>query len=111
MPRAWHPKVDALTDAELAAFVEGGRGVLERSADAIPQHAQFSAKHCAAEAARGTGSRRRDVTSLLRSRCEGKGGMGRCATIQSDVGSSIETAFGSSSKSWVDSIARCGSRH
>ena len=50
MPQAWHPMVDALSDAELAQFVDGVRGVLERSADAMPSHADYIAKHCAAEA-------------------------------------------------------------
>ncbi len=49
MPRAYHPMVDMLSHDEITQMVAGVKGVLERSADAMPAHRDFIAKHCAAE--------------------------------------------------------------
>ena len=48
MPRAYHPMVDMLEQAELEQMLSGVRGVLERSAAAVPKHADFIAKFCRA---------------------------------------------------------------
>lgn len=48
LPERWHPMVDLLSEAELRLFLDGVRGVLQRSADAMPTHEQFIAKHCKA---------------------------------------------------------------
>jgi tryptophan halogenase len=48
LPAHWHPMVDLLTDAELRQFLDGIKSLLQRSAQAMPTHEQFIAKHCAA---------------------------------------------------------------
>lgn len=48
MPKAYHPMVDMLSEAELEQMLSGLRGVLERSAAAVPKHADFIAKYCQA---------------------------------------------------------------
>jgi len=48
LPEAQHPIVDLLSDTELLQFAAGIKGVLERSAAAMPTHEQFIARHCAA---------------------------------------------------------------
>ena len=50
MPERYHPMVDALTLDEIRRMVEGTRGVLERSAEHMPDHRQFVEKYCKAEA-------------------------------------------------------------
>jgi tryptophan halogenase len=52
MPRGYHPMVDLMTEGEIRQFVENIRQVLERSADAMPTHEDFIARHCAAERAK-----------------------------------------------------------
>jgi tryptophan halogenase len=52
MPRACHPMVDQMGEPELRQFVANVKRVLERSADAMPTHEAFIAKHCAAERAK-----------------------------------------------------------
>jgi len=48
MPRAYHPLVDQLDDSELAGFVDGMQNLMQRCVDAMPTHAEFIAKNCAA---------------------------------------------------------------
>jgi tryptophan 7-halogenase len=48
MPQAYHPMVDTLTQEEIVDFVGKTRAVLDRAAQAMPGHADFIAKHCAA---------------------------------------------------------------
>ena len=50
MPAAYHPMVDVLAPDEIRKMVEGTRGVLERSAEAMPSHRDFIARNCKAEA-------------------------------------------------------------
>ena len=49
MPESYHPMVDALSLDEIRAMVEGVKGVLERSADYMPDHREFIEKYCKAE--------------------------------------------------------------
>ena len=49
LPHAYHPMVDLMPEAEIRKFVANVKQVLERSADAMPAHGDFIAKHCAAE--------------------------------------------------------------
>jgi tryptophan halogenase len=51
MPGAYHPLVDAMPARQIREMVAGVRGVLERSADAMPSHAEYIARHCKAESA------------------------------------------------------------
>jgi tryptophan halogenase len=56
MPARYHPMVDLLTEAECKEMVEGTRRVLENSAAALPTHAEYIAKTCAARSPQaGTG--------------------------------------------------------
>jgi tryptophan halogenase len=48
MPRSHHPMVDLLSQEELSGMVAGVRRVHEACAAAMPGHADFIAKHCAA---------------------------------------------------------------
>ncbi len=48
LPRAYHPMVDTLSQSEMEQMLNGVRGVLERSAAAVPKHADFIAKFCQA---------------------------------------------------------------
>jgi tryptophan halogenase len=47
-PRGYHPMVDLLSDAELEEFVGSVKTVLEKCVEAMPMHAEFIAKNCAA---------------------------------------------------------------
>ena len=47
-PQGYHPMVDLLTDQEVARFVAGVKSVIEKSAEMMPAHADFIAKHCTA---------------------------------------------------------------
>jgi tryptophan 7-halogenase len=47
-PRNYHPVVDWVSDADLKAFVEGTEKVIARCVAAMPTHAEFIARHCAA---------------------------------------------------------------
>jgi tryptophan halogenase len=47
-PRGYHPLVDSLDEAEVAAYLGGIHELMGRCADAMPDHAQYIAKHCAA---------------------------------------------------------------
>jgi tryptophan halogenase len=49
IPRRWHPMVEALGEHEIAEFMAGIKGVLERSAAAMPLHRDFFVRHCKAE--------------------------------------------------------------
>ncbi|MBB5014719.1 tryptophan halogenase family protein [Rehaibacterium terrae] len=51
LPAAWHPMVELLSDEECERMVEGVRRVLENAAGVMPTHADFIARHCAAEPA------------------------------------------------------------
>ena len=44
----YHPLVDCLSDAELAAFLENTRRVIDNCAEGMPEHAAFIAANCAA---------------------------------------------------------------
>ncbi len=50
MPAAYHPMVDVLGPDEIRQMVAGVRGVLERSAEAMPPHREFISRNCRAEA-------------------------------------------------------------
>jgi tryptophan halogenase len=47
MPRAYHPLVDNLTDAELQEFVGSIENVIKRCVDVMPTHGEFIYKNCA----------------------------------------------------------------
>ena len=46
-PERYHPMVDLLTDEEVVRFVGRVKTVIDKSADMMPAHADFIAKHCA----------------------------------------------------------------
>lgn len=48
MPRSWHPLMDQLGDALLRELLEGLRKSISTCGDAMPTHAQFVARCCAA---------------------------------------------------------------
>jgi tryptophan 7-halogenase len=50
MPQHYHPAVDLLPDQEIAGLLDSVRTVIATCVDAMPTHAQFIAKHCAAAA-------------------------------------------------------------
>jgi tryptophan halogenase len=50
VPQQYHPAVDLVPDQEIAGLVESVRTVIAACVDAMPMHAQFIAKHCAAAA-------------------------------------------------------------
>jgi len=50
-PQRYHPMVDLMPDAQLQEFVGGVRKVIASCVDAMPMHAQFIARYCAAEPA------------------------------------------------------------
>lgn len=45
---AYHPLVDALSEADLTRFLDNTRTVIARCVAAMPEHAQFIQTHCAA---------------------------------------------------------------
>ncbi|MGA9333930.1 MAG: tryptophan halogenase family protein [Rudaea sp.] len=47
-PRSYHPMVDLLSDDELGEFVAGVENVMKRCVAAMPTHAEFIARNCAA---------------------------------------------------------------
>lgn len=47
-PSDYHPMVDSMQDDEVSQFLANVKMVIEKSADIMPQHEQFIAKHCAA---------------------------------------------------------------
>jgi len=49
MPKTYHPLVDNLSDAELTEFVGGVGTLMRRCVAAMPTHAEFIARTCAAE--------------------------------------------------------------
>jgi len=49
VPTTWHPMVDRMSPEELARFVGGVGGVLQRAAAVVPDHAAFIRQHCAAD--------------------------------------------------------------
>ena len=49
MPRGHHPFADLLPEAEVAAYLSGVQQVIAKCAQAMPAHAEFIAKHCAAD--------------------------------------------------------------
>ena len=49
MPTAYHPMVDVLAPEQIRQMVAGVRGVLQRSADAMPSHREYIARNCQAE--------------------------------------------------------------
>ena len=49
MPRGHHPFADLLPEAEVAAYLAGVQQVIAKCAHAMPAHAEFIAKHCAAD--------------------------------------------------------------
>jgi tryptophan halogenase len=48
LPRAWHPAVDQLGDAELKQLMDDVQRVIAACVDAMPTHQQFIARCCAA---------------------------------------------------------------
>lgn len=48
MPRAWHPAVDQLSDAQLQQLMDDVQRVIAKCVDAMPTHEQFIARCCAA---------------------------------------------------------------
>jgi tryptophan 7-halogenase len=50
MPRGYHPLADQLTDGDLAGFLSATRQIIDASVGAMPDHADFIARHCAAGA-------------------------------------------------------------
>lgn len=49
MPQGYHPLVDTLPEAEIARRLEGIRAVIARSAEYMPPHEEFIARHCRAQ--------------------------------------------------------------
>ena len=47
-PLGYHPLADNLSGAELAEFVDGMKTLMDRCVAAMPTHADFIARHCAA---------------------------------------------------------------
>ena len=50
VPRQYHPAVDLVPDQEIAGLLDSVRRVIATCVDAMPMHAQFIARHCAAAA-------------------------------------------------------------
>jgi tryptophan halogenase len=48
VPRSYHPLVDQLSDGQLAELMGSARKVIASCVDAMPTHAAFIARHCAA---------------------------------------------------------------
>ncbi|MFT6099417.1 MAG: tryptophan halogenase [Arenicella sp.] len=48
VPRSYHPLVDAYGANGLYKYLSGVAGVINRSVDSMPSHAEFIDKHCAA---------------------------------------------------------------
>ncbi len=48
IPKKYHPVVDQMPDAQIGEFVDGVRKVIAACVDAMPMHAQFIARYCAA---------------------------------------------------------------
>jgi tryptophan halogenase len=51
VPRGYHPLVDEMSEKELDEFVGGVKSLMERCVAAMPMHADFIARNCAAAAA------------------------------------------------------------
>jgi tryptophan 7-halogenase len=49
MPKRYHPLVDVEAQPAIQQMLSGVKGVLQRSADAMPTHEQFIQQHCAAK--------------------------------------------------------------
>jgi tryptophan halogenase len=50
VPQHYHPAVDLIPDQEIAGLVDSVKTVIATCVDAMPMHAQFIARHCAAAA-------------------------------------------------------------
>jgi tryptophan halogenase len=50
VPQHYHPAVDLVSDQEIAGLVDSVKTVVATCVDAMPMHAQFIARHCAAAA-------------------------------------------------------------
>src|SRR4249919_1693885 len=50
MPKAYHPLVDQVADADMYRFIEGVGQTIARCVDAMPDHQAFIDRFCAAEA-------------------------------------------------------------
>ena len=48
MPRTYHPLVDLLSETEIKEFVDGMQRLMQRCVEAMPSHAEFIARNCAA---------------------------------------------------------------
>ena len=48
-PEAYNPLVDVYSEQEIGEFLEGIRSVIGKCVDVMPSHAEFIAKHCAAQ--------------------------------------------------------------
>jgi tryptophan halogenase len=51
VPQRYHPAVDLVPDKEIAGLVDSVRAVIATCVDAMPTHAQFIARYCAAGSA------------------------------------------------------------
>ncbi|HZD52903.1 MAG TPA: tryptophan 7-halogenase, partial [Woeseiaceae bacterium] len=47
-PRAYHPLVDRVPDADIYRFLDGVAQTIERCVGAMPKHQAFIDRHCAA---------------------------------------------------------------
>ncbi len=47
-PQSYHPLVDSLNEAEIASYLNEVHGLIGRCAEAMPDHAEFIARHCQA---------------------------------------------------------------
>jgi tryptophan halogenase len=56
VPRSHHPLEDLLGEDEVLAYLDNVRGVIAKCVDVMPDHAAYSAEHCAAPARTRSGS-------------------------------------------------------
>jgi tryptophan halogenase len=48
IPHGYHPLADQISDSDLVAFLDATRQIIDASIAAMPSHAEFIARHCAA---------------------------------------------------------------
>jgi tryptophan halogenase len=51
VPQHYHPAVDLIPDQEVSGLADSVKGVIAACVEAMPTHAQFIARYCAAPAA------------------------------------------------------------
>jgi len=49
LPKAYHPLVDQVADADMYRFIEGVGQTISRCVDAMPDHQAFIDRFCTAE--------------------------------------------------------------